>query len=59
MFPKRYKKHQNVDWGLAAPYNHYEGDLSSGMLAGMIYSMTGEFSYDNLANCIHPAHVID
>ena len=59
MFPKRYKKHQNVGWGQPAPYNEYEGDLSSGMLAGMIYSMTGELNYDNLANCIHPAHVVE
>ena len=59
MFPKRYKTHQNIGWGLPAPYNEYEGDLSSGILAGMIQSMTGEQNYDNLAKCIHPAHVVD
>ena len=41
LFPKRYKMHSNIDWDGAIPYNEYEGDISSGMLAGMIYSMTG------------------
>ena len=59
MFPKRYKKHQTIDWELPVYYNEYEGDISSGMLAGMIYSMTGELNHDNLAKCIHPAHVVD
>lgn len=54
--PSRYKKHSNVDWTPLPHYNDYEGDVASGMLAGIIYSMTGEKNYDNLAKCIRPAH---
>ena len=59
MFPKRYRSHSNIAWEVAPPYNAYEGDVASGVLGGMIYSMLGEKNYDNLANCIHPAHVLD
>ena len=59
LFPKRYRSHSNIHWDLAPPYNDYEGDVASGILAGLIYSMLGEKNYDNLAKCIHPVHEID
>jgi len=59
MFPKRYRNNSNIDWETAAPYNEYENDISSGVLAGMIYSMLGEKNFDNLTKCIHPANVLD
>lgn len=58
-FPKKFKKLSNIEWDSGAPYNTYEGDIASGVLAGMIHSMIGESNYDNLAKCIHPSHVID
>ena len=59
MFPKRYRGNSSIDWEEAAPYNVYDNDVSSGVLAGMIYSMLGEKNYDNLSKCIHPANVLD
>jgi len=59
VFPKKYKSSGTVAWSGMPYYNAYEGDFASGMLSGLIYQVTGQVSYDNLAACVKPAHVID
>ena len=59
MFPTRYRSRSNIDWDLPPSYNDFEGDVASGVLAGMIYSMLGEKNYDNLSKCIHPVDELD
>ena len=59
VFPKKFKKHSNIEWDSGAAYNTYAGDVTSGVLAGMIHAMLGESNYDNLAKCVRPSHVID
>ena len=59
MFPKRYVKKSAIEWDVGSQYNTYEGDVSAGMLAGMIRELLGQQNYDNLAKCIHPTHIVD
>ena len=59
VFPKKYKSRGVVEWEALPYYNDYEGDFSSGLLSGLIYEVTGQINYDNLASCIKPAQAFE